>query len=564
MEERDMINKKNYLMKVKEISDIAKKNGFDKILNKVNECTKEMDQFSLKILFVGGFSAGKSALINTMLDRDLLVEDQKPETAIASEVIFDNIEYVELIDDEGKSTKCELDEVENFDFDKYRFLKYHINNEWLANFKNYSFVDMPGFNSGIERHNKAIMNYVGQGNAYVLVIDCEDGDIKFSVIDFMKEIKQYDNNLSIVVSKTDKKAKSHIDSVIEQISSTASSILDKNVKVVGASKYDNANEEISSMIQAFDDQDIFEQKFRPRISEIGNLCCAAIENIAKTAEYDDSDIQKEIKRRAKEKEKLSNQLSKERRKLSMKMKNQVKPSILGDVENALRTNSEALASAIIAGGDSFTRNVNNLLRPVLITSTKRYTEESFLEFGEQIDLSEVFSNDNAEDVANSVSTRYSEVSSNINKIISNADLGSKGKSKKGNSTYKSVVGILSITTEVVAPWIELLIVFLPEILKTFGKLFQSDPLDVVKRKVENDLIPQIVSKIEMEIDESLNELETQILGELEEKIGKLLDVETEALKLALEMKNKEKKKFEQLVTEAKSDVQKIEAIIDNL
>lgn len=560
-----MINKKDYLMKVNEISDIAKKyNGIDKILNEANECVKEMDQFSLKILFVGGFSAGKSALINTMLDRDLLLEDQKPETAIASEIIFDNIEYVELIDDDGKSTKCELNEVENFDVDKYRYLKYHIKNEWLANFKNYAFVDMPGFNSGIERHNKAIMNYVGQGNAYVLVIDIEDGDIKASVIDFMKEIKQYDNNLSIVVSKTDKKPKSHIDSVVKQISITASSILDKNVKVVGASKYDNDNEEINTMIQAFDDQDIFEQKFRPRISEIGNLCCVAIENIAKTAEYDDSDIQKEIKKREKEKEKLSNQLSNERRKLSMKMKNQVKPSILGDIENTLRANSGVLASAIMAGGDSFTRSVNNILRPVLITSTQRYTEESFLEFVEQMDLSEVFSNDNSEDSAKGISSRYSEVSSSIKKIISNADLGSKGKSKKGNSAYKSVLGLLAITTEVVAPWIELLIVFLPEILKLVGKLFKDDPMESLKIKVENELIPQIISKMDMKIDESLNELETQIVGEIEEKIGNLLDVETEALNSAVEMKNNKAEKFEQLVSEAKSDNGKIEVIIDSL
>lgn len=552
-----MINKTNYMSKANEISEIAKKyNGVDKILKNVDDYVKEMDYFSLKILFVGGFSAGKSALINTMLDRDLLLEDQKPETAIASEITYDHIEYVELIDNEGMTTKCDLEEIEDLDTTKYSFLKYHINNEWLSKFKNFSFVDMPGFNSGIEHHNKALMNYVGQGNAYVLVIDCEDGEIKTSVIDFMKEIKQYDNNLSIVVSKADKKPDSHIETIVEKISNTASNILDKNVNVIKASKYDNDNKDIDAMIEAFDDQDIFEQKFKSQISEIGNLCYVALESVSKTADYDDSEIEKEIKQREKSKEKLSNQLIKERKKLSVKMKNQVKPSILSDVQNVLYMNSTQLVSAVMAGGDNFTRTVNNILRPVLITSTKKYTEESFFEFVEQMDLSDVLLEDSAEDITNNISSKYIEASSKINKIISN--------SNKSNGAYKTILGALAITTSVVAPWIELIIVFLPDIIKLFGKLNQSSQIDSLKRKVENEVIPQIVSKMAVEIDKSLKILESEIVEEIEEKVGDLLDVEAEALDAALKMKSKKKNEYDQLLIDVQNDMVRIDSIINEL
>lgn len=64
---------------------------------------------------------------------------------------------------------------------------------------------MPGFNSNIEQHNRAILQYVERGNAYLLVIDCEEGGMKASVLEFVEEIRKYDHNLIIVLSKVDKK-----------------------------------------------------------------------------------------------------------------------------------------------------------------------------------------------------------------------------------------------------------------------------------------------------------------------------------------------------------------------
>ena len=58
---------------------------------------KHMEEFALKILFVGEFSAGKSALINGVIGEELLTENQRPETAIASEVIYDTDEYIEAV-----------------------------------------------------------------------------------------------------------------------------------------------------------------------------------------------------------------------------------------------------------------------------------------------------------------------------------------------------------------------------------------------------------------------------------------------------------------------------------
>lgn len=553
-----MVNKEYYLSKINALKEIANKyKTTDNISNKLDTCTSEINKFSLKILFVGGFSAGKSALINTILNRDLLIEDQKPETAIASEIVFDKKEYVELVNNEGIRITCSLDEVSNYNPDEYNHFTYHINNEYLAKYPSYTLVDMPGFNSGIERHNKAIMQYAGQGNAYVLVIDCEDGEIKASVLDFIKEIKQYDNNLAIVISKSDKKPEKHVESVLQKVASTASNVFNKDLIVVKTSKYqDDVEEEINTVLKSFDAQSLFEQKFQTHIVEIGNLCYAAVESVAKTSEFDDSEIEKEIVKRQKAKSKLIEQLTKERRKLSMKMKNQVKPSIINDVQNALQMNSASLASSIMSGGDSFTRTVNNILRPVLISSTQRYTEESFYEFVEQMDLSEIFTEDNSQKITDEISQKYLAASSKLNEIISNTD--------KASGTYKAVIGALAITTTVVAPWIELILVFLPDILRLYGMLNQSNQMDTLKRKVENEIIPQIVLKMSVEIEKSLQFLENEMVEEIQDKINALIDVESEALNVALKMKNSKQLEYDLLLKDVQNDLEEIEEIVSNM
>lgn len=552
-----MINKECYLSKIDMLEKIANKySASDNILYKLDRCTSEIEKFSLKILFIGGFSAGKSALINAVLDRDLLVEDQKPETAIACEIVFNDTEYVELFDNEGIRTTCSLEEISNYDPDEYNHFTYHINSEYLKKYPNYTIVDMPGFNSGIERHNKAIMQYAGQGNAYILVVDCEEGEIKSSVLDFIKEIKQYDNNLAIALSKSDKKPESHVKSVLEKITNTASNVFNKDLMVILTSKYENdVQYKINTVLQSFDIQNLFEQKFEPQIAEIANLCYVAIESVSKTSNFDDSDIEKEIVKRQKARGKLLEQLTKERRKLSTKMKNQVKPSIVNDMQNALQINSASITSSLISGGDSFSRCINNILRPVLISSTQRYTEESFYEFIEEMDLSDIFAEDNSQKIADDISKKYLDASSKFNEIISNAN--------KASGTYRTIMGALAITTSVVAPWIELIIVFLPDILKLFGVLNKSTQMDNLKRKVENEIIPQIISKMSLEIEKSLQLLESEIIEEIESRINTLIDVETEALNGALNMKTSKQLEYDLLLKDIQCDLAEVQAIISN-
>ncbi len=76
---------------------------------KVNITKKELHDFDIKVLFVGHFSAGKSALLNGLLERpDFLTEDQLPQTAVAAELHWSEQEFMKLFLEDGTAQTCNV------------------------------------------------------------------------------------------------------------------------------------------------------------------------------------------------------------------------------------------------------------------------------------------------------------------------------------------------------------------------------------------------------------------------------------------------------------------------
>lgn len=316
------------------IEEISKKYNFDTETGQIEKVTADMSSFRLKILFSGGFSTGKSAAINTLLDRSLLKEALTPETAIASELIYDEDEYVEAVSQSGR-VRMSINEAESIDTSLYEYLIWHINCDNLKKINKYTIVDMPGFNSGIENHNKAILRYAGNGNAYILVIDCEGGEIQESLALFMEEIRNYNNNIAIAVSKTDKKSPELVDEVAANIANSAEDIFGEPVNVIKISKYDKETpDKLIETINGFDSEDIFKQTFKPQIFDIGSKCLFGLSGIKRGANLDESEIQKEIKHHLEVQIKLEQELEREKEKLATRMRKTVRPQILNDVREA--------------------------------------------------------------------------------------------------------------------------------------------------------------------------------------------------------------------------------------
>ena len=63
--------------------------------------------------------------------------------------------------------------------------------EFLKQIKSVNIVDLPGFDTSIELHNRAIDQYLPNSLAYLLVVSSDEPVLKESISDFLKELKVY-------------------------------------------------------------------------------------------------------------------------------------------------------------------------------------------------------------------------------------------------------------------------------------------------------------------------------------------------------------------------------------
>lgn len=536
---------------VSTVEEKSRKYELNTLSEKLSEISKKIDDYRLKVLFVGGFSAGKSALINTLMGRELLEEGQRPETAIAGEIIFDTDEYIEAVSN-NSNDRYEFADKNNIDKNKYSYLIWHVNCPEIKNLGNCTIVDMPGFNSGISDHNKAILQYAEQGSAYILVIDCEEGTIKQNMSNFVKEIKNYDSNMAIVVSKTDIKLPEDVEKVKNNIAENAQMLFYDNVNIITASKFDaeTTRDNLSELIRSFDNEFICYQEFKPKVYDAAMKCINAMEVYRKSVSFNTEQIDEDIRKHENASKELAKTLEKEKSKLERHFRDSVAPSIIADASNALYSQSDALANAMKSGGNAFSMSVNNILRPVLLTSTKQYVEQSFETFIANIDLAPVDISGTLGDVTNSVNN----VKDASNKLLETM------KSDDFNKVYKTILTTLSVATSVVAPWLELILIFLPEIFKIFGGNSEERQL---KNKV-NEVIPQIIQKLTPEIENSLVQMKEDMLEEVEKQFEERMANEVEMLEKIKSEKQARTAEYEQKLAEVEEDIACIRAVAESL
>lgn len=158
---------------------------------------------------IGKFSSGKSALVNTLLGyrRRILREDITPETAVPAELVYNEEDEVTLIGNDGSTQQLSVEEYRSYEADAatIKCARIQLRNSFLSEIPDVMLVDMPGFESGFEIHNRAIDDYLPQSLAYIIAFPADDLIVRSSVGSILKELCLHDMPLCIVITKWDKK-----------------------------------------------------------------------------------------------------------------------------------------------------------------------------------------------------------------------------------------------------------------------------------------------------------------------------------------------------------------------
>lgn len=160
----------NYTTKFETARKIAEKYQ-QPIISDIKVAEKELPDFKVTVPIVGGFSTGKSSLLNSVIGEKLLSTAITPETAVPTELVYGD-DTATLIKKSGAESKIPLSEFkpETLSVADYELVKINTSAEAFSKLKSLKIVDMPGFDSGCEVHNKAIDNYLPKSLAYVIAI----------------------------------------------------------------------------------------------------------------------------------------------------------------------------------------------------------------------------------------------------------------------------------------------------------------------------------------------------------------------------------------------------------
>lgn len=550
-----MINKNEISKKIEMAKELADKYELTSLSNDFEMLKKSNEEYKISVLFIGGYSAGKSALLNCMIGSEKLVENQAPETAIATELSFAEVDSIVAISDEGKSTSVES--LQNIEADTCNHVVYNVYSENLRELPEYVLVDTPGFDSGIERHNKALMQYIGKkGTAYVLVVDCEKGTLSHSALNYLNEVSHYSNDIAVIINKCDKKTEDDVMEIKEHISKLLVSNCGKECPIVTTSKYDeDVVTKILSLIQKFEPQELYEKNVGTIVDMKISDLTKALTVLEKNKSLDVSDIEEEIEKREKTKEKLQSEVRQQQANMKQKMHNDVKNKIINNISAKLNNNAKVLAEAYKISVESFQEKVISMIRPIIIKSVENYESVAYEDIIKGINISNLNLGADGEEIGaflSEVLVKMENMSSVLSQTVIDAE--NTDKNVTGRSSYRAITSFLAIATDVIAPPLELLIVILPDLINFVHTFIGNNQDQRLIEEIQRKVIPQIVDKISEEIEGSLDTVEEIMAQNIEETISGLIQVEADALEKAIEKKNELENNYEQYIEQLKVDI----------
>lgn len=506
------------------------------ILNRINEISISCDidnkdikqllnlvkNMPLKVPIVGDFSSGKSSLLNKFMGKDILEVNIKPETAVPSELYYSEEEYDIGVDKDNNQIK--LDNVKSENIKNYLYIKRYINSDNLKKIEPIILVDMPGFDSPLENHNRAIMSYLDKGIYYVALVPVDSGTITKSMLTQIKNIVNFKKDFSIFITKTDLRSEINIKEVSEEIKNRLEDIgINKDIAYINQ----NDIHLFDSMIKELDPERLFDSVFLDAIKDMCynkyNSINIKIASLKKDKNENDRTIKaledslKEIEKRKADmiEEIKTNQYEKEAN------------EIVNQVGKELNNNIDSLVNIALSGGsESLKEEILNIIQSVTIEKLGKIIDKL------NSDINIQFSNDIKS--LDKILSDYNinQFSDKILNVIERFDIQSKIKIMKPESSeekkdgkYKTITTTLAVLTDIIPPAIEILIIYLPEIINLiFTLVAKSQQKEEARSQILSQipsikikLRPHIVNVLKKESEERINIISQSLDEELNKK-----------------------------------------------
>ncbi len=214
--------------------------------NRIDELALLIDNFEIRLPFIGGFSSGKSSLLNALLEESLLSTEITPETAVAAELRYGSVPKFVGHKGHGQTITLTREQVEDNQLQMLLpkgWLAIELPSTALAEIQPLVLVDMPGWGSGVDAHQRVVDDYASRSLAYAVVASVEEGTLRDSLRRALLELAVQEKPVMLVVTKAHKRHESDVANVTCQLTDEITQLMGRPplvVAVTSAGKRDVA------------------------------------------------------------------------------------------------------------------------------------------------------------------------------------------------------------------------------------------------------------------------------------------------------------------------------------
>lgn len=501
-----LVSKVKFSSTLKSLVEIEKDCGIP--AKRTEDLKNAVDNMNLLVPVVGEFSAGKSSLLNKFIGKNILSVGMAPETAIPAELYYSESEHDENVTNADGKVVC---------------VRRYINSQFLKDIQPIVLVDMPGFDSPLDAHNKAIFSYLDKGCHYVVLTPVDAGTVSSSMSKQIQNILSFNKKCTFFVSKTDLRSDEEVEQVKRELSMELGSITGESETVYAINQNDISL--FNNFTQSLNPDELYKGVFQNSVKDSCYDVKASLNTKISALKTDKAKNIRAV-------EELKSSLQKIEAKKAKMIENAQKntfaeeaDSVANEVGRALNSQLESLASiAISSGSEALQEEVNSIVQGTVVSKintvmtsvTTKFSNEFSKEFA---NLTDILAEYNASDVMtklqDSARNLYDSGTSAISQFLS--DQKGKSSSKALTTVLTVAGGVFAAATTIFAPVVEVIIILLPAILDAiFGKVKEQQQLEKVKQNIMGQ-IPVIKREIRGKVSHVLQENSANMIASISEK-----------------------------------------------
>lgn len=550
----------DYLTKVYKI--LSPNPTFD--TKSIRDLQTQVANFEVIVPIIGAFSAGKSTLINGLLGTPTLPIGITPETELATELRYSPTPYLLGIKKNGTEERFPVDSIQevNHRASEFQILRLYLDNKALKAIAPVVLVDMPGFNSSLENHNKAIAFYMPRGMHFIAAVSSDDGSITNTMLHHLIEIQNFNVDVSLLLTKTDLRPQTSIYKIVGYIEEQLSDYLEREVSVTPADSKDGSV--LQSTLHSLDLETICTDQILNQLKDINREALEQI-NFALQKMEQNADEQEAA---LAERENALNIIQGVRDKaitdaeeaFSNNAMNRCMTSLNKDLQYSL---DELVEICLRKDQQMFSNEILSITRRSLTQSIKielSDISDQFIKGTTQrllkISKTQLSEDDSSwiDNLETTVRTSFKNTTHTLKNWKDNLD---KSKYDQSKALYKAISTILAVSTDVIAPIIELVIIFLPEVLRV---LFGKNEKEKIRERLQQEIFPSIKAEIRKELPDTLSQGLVAMLNDISDRFENKISKQ-QALLETLRKKNSEEKENQAL---NKKSLEELRSNLQNL